>query len=40
VSELIENEITEITGVDDFTSLWAQINTETIGIVPIENSYA
>jgi len=38
--ELIENEITDITGMSDFKSVWDNIDENSIAVLPFENSYA
>ncbi len=38
--ELIDTEITDITWMSDFKTVWENIDNENIAILPIENSYA
>ena len=39
-SKLLNCEITDIIWVDNFTSLWENVDEENIWVIPIENSYA
>ena len=40
IKELLNIEVTDITWLSDFSSVWDEIGENSIGVLPVENSYA